>query len=163
MPIPEPKLEETKQDYISRGMRFFADESSDKPRDQQLAILYDKWKKTIGEKDMKEAALEGIRKYAKDNDLSKEAEELFVKEAEAVINYFDAFDKMAAEWEETKPKAFLAYMEKTADSYKPPFVDPKDFDPDEGIQVFPDWHPGDCIRHSGLHISCLESHTPGPG
>lgn len=44
MPIPKPKSGESKDDYISRCMRFQDKEGSDKPHNQQLAICYEQWK-----------------------------------------------------------------------------------------------------------------------
>jgi len=46
MPIPEPKPNENKEDYISRCIKFQKDEDADRPEKQMKAICYSKWRKS---------------------------------------------------------------------------------------------------------------------
>jgi len=45
MPLPNPRKGEKREKYVARCMRFFDDEKSDLPRNQQLAACYDKYNK----------------------------------------------------------------------------------------------------------------------
>lgn len=51
MPLPNPKSDESKDEYISRFMSWWSDEDSKMDRDQALAAAYDKWKKKDKDKD----------------------------------------------------------------------------------------------------------------
>jgi len=46
MPVPKPKAGESQDDYISRCMRWMADNEPDRPRDQQLAICFNTYRES---------------------------------------------------------------------------------------------------------------------
>jgi hypothetical protein len=86
MPVPGPKKGEKENDYIGRCMRFFDDENSDLPKNQRLAVCYDKWRKAKGKSKKKSG---GNEKKHRNNVRIKKSKDL-VKELERLRDFYNS-------------------------------------------------------------------------
>lgn len=101
MPLPIPKDEEEKQEFISRCIKYEKHQDTDMTDDQIKAACYDKWRKSVNKADLEDLEKEDIASLG-----SKIAEEICKRKRDSDMDYTvtpdsgsDAYKKF---WEAVK-------------------------------------------------------------